>query len=390
LEIGDRQFSSNPQSEIRNPQFDFMQRVLVISHTYVEPAHRGKLRALAARGLEVTVGVPQRWREPALHRVIETAWERQGGLEVFPIPATDIGDEERSRFGRRPLRALLRDKRPDLVQIEAEPTTAVARQVLTAAGALRLPTVLFTWDGVERRRPFLARWGRRRLLRRLTGIVAGSEAAAAVSLREAEGLRVAIVPQLGVAVPTEPVHTPHEGLGIGFVGRLVPRKGLDTLLQALAQNRGARWHLTVVGDGPERERLEALASELRLAARVRWTGGLPGAQLERIWPDLDVLVQPSRSAADWHEANAHVLVEAMAHEVAVLGSHSGVIPETVGDAGLVVTPGDVEGLAAALTRLADDDERRALAQAGRARALRLFSDDAVADRTLAFWRSLLD
>src|ERR1051326_7527254 len=64
-----------------------MRRVLVLSHTYLQPAHRGKLRALAARGLEVTVAIPQRWREPWFGRPIDVAWERQGGLEVFPLPA---------------------------------------------------------------------------------------------------------------------------------------------------------------------------------------------------------------------------------------------------------------------------------------------------------------
>src|SRR5256885_16873798 len=86
------------------------------------------------------------------------------------------------------------------------------------------------------------------------------------------GLRVGVIPQLGVHVPTEPEHAYHDGLAIGCVGRLVPEKGIDTLLQALAENRAHRWHLTVVGDGPDRERLERLASDLRLAARVRWTG----------------------------------------------------------------------------------------------------------------------
>jgi glycosyltransferase involved in cell wall biosynthesis len=182
------------------------------------------------------------------------------------------------------------------------------------------------------------------------------------------------------------VHTTHEGLAIGFVGRLVPRKGLDNLLQALARNRGAPWHLTVVGDGPERERLEALASELRLAARIRWTGGLPADQLARIWPELDLLVQPSRALPDWQEANAQVLVEAMAYEVAVLGSDSGVIPEIVGEAGLVVPAGDCAALADAVLGLADEGTRKELARAGRARALRLYSDDAVAERTLEFWK----
>src|SRR6266850_2036933 len=301
-----------------------MRRVLVISHTYVQPAHRGKLRALAARDLEVTVGVPQRWREPALGQQIESAWERQSGLEVFPIPAKGGDDVAKARFGRRALGALLRDKRPDLVQVEEEPTSAAARQVIAAARHLDLP--------------------------------------------------VAVIPQLGAGVPHDPLHAPHEGLAIGCVGRLVARKGLDNLLQALALNRGAAWHLTIVGDGPERERL---ASELRLAARIRWSGGLPAEQLGRLWTDLDVLVQPSRALPDWQEPNGHVLVEAMAHEVAVLGSGSGVIPEIIGDAGVVVPAGDPPGLATELLRLSDDGVRKPLAAAGRARAMKLYSDDAV-------------
>ena len=181
---------------------------------------------------------------------------------------------------------------------------------------------------------------------------------------------------------------PHEGLAIGFVGRLVPQKGLDNLLQALALQRGAKWRLTIVGDGPERERLEQLATDLRLAARVRWTGGLPAEQVASLWPDLDVLVQPSLALRDWREANGQILMEAMANEVAVLGTDSGVIPELVADAGIVVAAGNVEALATGLSRMADQPTRRALAQAARARALRLYSDDAIAERTLQFWQQV--
>jgi len=226
-------------------------------------------------------------------------------------------------------------------------------------------------------------------LRRLKGLVAGSEAGAELVRAEVATLPVAVIPQLGAGVPTDPLHAHHEGLAIACVGRLVARKGLDNLLQALALNRGAAWHLTIVGDGPDRERLEALATELRLAARIRWMGGLPAEQLTRLWSELDVLVQPSRALPDWQEPNGHVLIEAMAHEVAVLGSGSGVIPEIVGDAGLVVAAGDAPGLAAELLRLADHNVRKPLATAGRARAMRLYSDDAVAERTIEFWRQLV-
>src|SRR5256885_965601 len=248
-----------------------MHRVLIISHTYIPPSNRGKLRALAARGLEVTVGVPQRWRDPVLGSTRELAWERQNGVEVFPQPA----------------------------------------------------------------------------------------------------------------------HAYHDGLAIGCVGRLVPEKGVDTLLQALAENRAHRWHLTVVGDGPDRERLERLASDLRLAARVRWTGALPPEEVPKLWPELDVLVLPARRLPTWAEPAAHVVAEAMAHEVTVVGTSAGATPEVIGDAGLVVPGDDPLALSAALRRLAAADQRRPLAQAGRARAMQLFSEDAVAERTLAFWRELV-
>jgi len=370
-------------------------RVLVISHTYITPANRGKLRALAARGLDVTVGVPQRWREEGvLGRTLEVAWERQNGVEVFPVPVRHPGSPDVLRFGGRALLSLLRDKRPDLIQVEAEPTARAARQVVRVARHLRLPAVLFTHQNVALPLPPLARWRQRRTLRRLKGVIAGSEAAAALVRGLVPGLAVAVIPQLGVHVPTTPEHGYHDGLAIGFVGRLVPEKGLDTLLQALGEMRALRWRLIVVGDGPDRERLERLATELRLAARVRWLGALPADEVPKVWPDLDVLVLPSRALATWAEPAAHVVAEAMAQEVAVVGTSAGATPEVIGDAGVVVPPDDPAALAQTLRRLAAPGtqgaaERRALAQAARARAMKLFSDDAVAERTVTFWKEIL-
>jgi glycosyltransferase involved in cell wall biosynthesis len=367
-----------------------MHRVVILSQTYVDPANRGKLRALAARGLDVTVGVPQRSREAGLGRTIEVGWERQGGVEVFPLSVRRSGNRHAARFGTRGLVSLLRDKRPDLVQIEEEATSRVGQQAVRIARKLRLPVVLFTRQNADVPLPWFSGWRRRRALRRLKGAIAGSAGAAALIRGAVPDVPVAVIPQLGVRVPPEPEHALHEGLAIGCVGRLVPEKGLDTLLQALAQNRSERWHLTVVGDGPDRERLERLASELRLAARVRWIGALPSDEMPKLWPELDVLVLPSRALATWAEPSAHVVAEAMAHEVAVVGTIAGATPEVIGDAGVLVHPDDPDGLAHALRRLATDHARRPLAQAGRARAMRLFTDDAVAERTLNFWRELVD
>ncbi len=384
-----------------------MRRVLIISHVYVAPEHRGKLRALAARDLELTVGVPQRWKQPppGLGRMIETTWERQSGVEIFPIPARDPGEPLRYRFGRRALTSLIRDKRPDVVQVEEEPTSAAARQVTRIAARLRIPVVLFSAESLDLGVPLLVRWRRYRTLRQVRGVAAGSEAAAALLKRHAgqRALPIAVIPQLGVHVPPAPEHQPHEGLAIGCVGRLVPAKGVDTLLQALAEIRSASWRLTIVGDGPDRERLEALASRLRLAARVRWAGALPPDHLTRLWPELDLLAVPSRRVPDGVgggggrggggggsiDTHGHVLVEAMAHEVVVVGTTAGVIPEVVGETGVTVPPDDPSSLAEALRSLRAPAARWPLAQAGRARAMKLFSDDAVAERTVQFWREVL-
>ena len=145
-----------------------MRRVLVLSHTYLQPAHRGKLRAIASRGLEVTVAIPQRWREPWFGRPIDVAWERQGGLEVFPLPARGMGAKgelDKTKYSGRALKALLRDRRPDLVQIEEEPSTLAAKQGFGAARRLGIPVVLFTHQNEDLQLDWWPRWWQRRMLR---------------------------------------------------------------------------------------------------------------------------------------------------------------------------------------------------------------------------------
>jgi len=248
---------------------------------------------------------------------------------------------------------------------------------------------VFTAENVVRPMSWLARRRRRRLLESARGVIAGSAAAADLVRSVRADVPVALIPQLGVTVPPTPEHDYHEGLAIGYVGRLVPEKGVDTLLLALAANRAERWHLTIVGEGPERERLERLASEARLASRTRWAGALPPDRLAGLWPTLDVLVQPSHDIPGWSEPTGQILMEAMSHEVAVVGSDAGVTPEIIGEAGVVVPAGDAAALAAALRRVAADSVRQPLTRAGRARVMERFSDVAVAERTTAFWREVL-
>jgi glycosyltransferase involved in cell wall biosynthesis len=161
----------------------------------------------------------------------------------------------------------------------------------------------------------------------------------------------------------------------------VPEKGVDLLLRACAGG-SEDWSLLIQGDGPERSRLAALATDLGVAARVHFLGRRPSTEMPAFYQALDVLVLPSVSRPNWIEQFGRVLVEAMACGVPVIGSTCGKIPHVIGDAGLVFFEGDVAALREALVALAADPPRRAgLAAAGRARVLAQFTQAQVAAAT---------
>ena len=149
-----------------------------------------------------------------------------------------------------------------------------------------------------------------------------------------------------------------------FLGRLVPVKGIDLLLDACA---GLPVELLVVGDGPERPSLERRAAAL--GVRARFLGEQTGEDKAGWLAAADVLVLPSRVLPDGRTESAPlVLLEAMAAGVPVLATRVGGNPDliTEGENGLLVPPGEAAPLRAALEQLlAGPGLRRRLAEAGR-------------------------
>jgi glycosyltransferase involved in cell wall biosynthesis len=163
------------------------------------------------------------------------------------------------------------------------------------------------------------------------------------------------------------------------VTRLVPQKGVDVALRALAKLPDA-W-LVVLGDGSERARLEGLARELDVSGRVWLPGRVPdvAAWLRR----ADVLVHPAR----W-EGFGMALLEAMLCAKPVVASRVSSIPEVVadGETGILVEPGDPDALAGAVSRVLADPGR--YGRAGLERARREFSVERMATRTLELYETL--
>ena len=312
-------------------------KVWVVSHTYVVAVHHDKLRMLGALDdIELTVLIPENWET-------ETATVRLPHMRFpYDVVVSRIARSGRIGAYRYLDCAPLRRARPDVVHAEVEPWSLAALQLVRAAAGA--PVVLFTWENLEGPRRLISRAIERYVLRRVAHVIAGNEGARARMLRRGvPDAHITVLPQLGIDVARYAggnaararanhtittggqVHSALRSLGppiVGFIGRLVPEKGVDILVEAI-ERFDAR--LLVLGDGVSRAGLEARTSTWP-AGKATFTGAVAEADVPDYLACMDALVLPSRTTASWAEQFGHVLIEAMAAGVPVVGSSSGAIP----------------------------------------------------------------
>lgn len=289
---------------------------------------------------------------------------------------------------------------PDVVHVLCDENFALTLQVLLVARQRwpRALRVAHSWQNIRctwRRhgQPLLALYAfdtaLERIVFRLTdGIVARNDEAAEVLRSRGFTKPIAAIPwgvdiaaaRTSIGAPDIPALLPRPHFG--FVGRLVPEKGVADLLAALKYANGSA---VIVGEGPERGRLERQARSLNIADRVHFAGPSPRSFVGAWMRSFDALVLPSRETAGWKEQFGRVLVEAMAVGTPCVGSDSGAIPEVIGGAGAVYPPGDERALASALARVLAERERFSAAALAASEA---FSWERFAERTATFLESL--
>ncbi len=363
-------------------------RVLHIAR-YRAPSMERKLELMAAQpGLAFWLVRPAVWQDEygkvAVNPMVP-------GCSVFRVPMLGrTNDPHRALY--RTLTFGMRTVRPHLIHAEEEPDSLAALQIVLARRlfAPRAKLILHTWQNVHRPKKWYVRLVTRISLREADAILCANREAVQVLRQMGYQGPAEVIPPVGVDTrifrPMER-RTDPATFRVAYAGRFVPEKGLDVLLKAVAL-LGPGVELWLIGDGPQRAALQALAQDLGIGERVRWIPPVAPEQMPELLAQVDVVVLPSRTTPVWKEQFGRILVEAMACGVPVVGSDSGAIPEVVGEAGLIFPEGDAEALASQLGRLLkSSDLRQELGRRGQARAW-LYSQEQVAHETVRFYRWL--
>jgi glycosyltransferase involved in cell wall biosynthesis len=370
-------------------------RALVVGHSYITGFNQRKLDHIARMGIELALLVPANWKHidglfAGQPSPVETPFD---SFRVFSGRVLRPGHIASFSFAPGVVARVLREFDPGLVHIEQEVYSFAAAQVSSKASAQGRKVVLFSWENLDRRIHFLQRIARRIAIRNLDGIISGNTAGAALMQTWGFHGRTVVIPQVGVDTSVfapRPRASGHR-FTVGFVGRLVPEKGVATLLEAVALlvPRGIDLDILVCGAGPVRDALQSAAARLGLASRTTWRDSVPHAGVPDVMAQMDALVLPSIRTPAWTEQFGLVLAQAMAMGIPVLGSNSGAIPEVIGRPDAIFPGGDSGALAELLGRLLSDANwRSTLREHGLDRVKALYSKERVAERTVEFWQQI--
>ena len=390
-------------------------KILVASHTYIVDLNCEKYRVMASLepNTEVTIVVPKRWQPGGVqNKTIETRFWQDGSFRVVPVSNVSQNNQGLLCFGAD-LVTLLQQFRPDIIQVEQGSKSLGYAQFITLNRLLRLgaKNVFFTWWNLPYALKFPVFWLETYNLRHTHGIISGNQDGADILRDHHYHGPIQVMPQLGVdeqLFRPQPQPELAAQLGIqpddfvvGFVGRFVEEKGLLTLCDALIQlnqQTDRPWKWLLLGRGPLKSALLEKATAAGIADRLIWVESVPHDDVPRYINLMNTLVLPSQTteqfktltSVGWKEQFGHVLIEAMACQVPVIGSDSGEIPHVIADAGLVFSEGNAAKLKDCLLNLiTQPDLAVQLSKRGYDRAFAHYTNRAIAQQQLNFYKQLI-
>jgi glycosyltransferase involved in cell wall biosynthesis len=369
-------------------------KILMFSKALVAGVQQRKLEELAALpGVDqLTVVVPPYWDEV---RVGKTYLDKKytKGYELVVSPLWLNGHHHTHFYPG--LGKLVKKYRPDLLHADEESFNLATFEGIWLAERYGAASVFYNYANIYRNYPPPFSFFEKYNFKHAAAGMACNQEAFDILRRRGFEKPLDICPQFGVDLEITHRTDPPAGFArpavftIGYFGRLVAEKGLDTLVEACTQLKGD-WRLVFVGKGAFQPELEAQVERLGLKDKVTFLPMVPSTEIAAYLSGLDTFVLPSRTTANWKEQFGRVIIESMACEVPVVGSDSGEIPHVIGDAGLVFPEGEAPALAAHLQRLADSPAlRKELAAKGLERVQENYTQRQIARQHLKLYRKAL-
>ena len=360
--------------------------VLRIYHAGRDYAQRARERELHACGVRLTLAVPSGWTGEVGDSTISGE-----DFEIVELPVKRSGDVNRHAYEREELSRLIRRVRPTLLDVHEEPFSVVSHQCVRAA-PLDLPMTMYTAQNVDKRfpPPFSRYEGSAH--RRVAALYPCSRQAASVSRGKGFGGLIEVIP-LGYDESTFVPGSQSAGdseIVLGFLGRLVPEKGVIDAVQILERLNDRRLvRLVIVGAGPEAPRALEVADALGLADRVEILPWQSGPELASTYRRCHVVVVPSQSTLTWVEQFGRVIVEAQASGAVVAAYASGSIAEVARGTALLADVGEVDRLAERIWDLLESPSEFAAARAAGLELARERTWKRVATRQIDLYESVV-
>ncbi|MGH1394500.1 MAG: hormogonium polysaccharide biosynthesis glycosyltransferase HpsO [Trichormus sp.] len=388
-------------------------KILVASHTYIVDLNCEKLRALSQLepGIEVTVVVPKVWKPGGVqNKIVETQYRDEGAFKVVPVANFSQNHQGLLTFGAE-LISLLRKFRPQIIQVEQGSRGLAYTQmiVLNQLLGLKAKNIFFTWWNLPYELKLPVALLEKYNLNHSHGIISGNQDGAEILKQRGYQGKIKVMPQLGVDETLfKPQAQPElaaklgitsDDFVVGFVGRFVPEKGIITLLKSLLILKDKPWKLLLLGRGVLKEELVKLVAENNLQDRVIFVESVPHDEVANYINLMNTLVLPSETTYElknltsvgWKEQFGHVLIEAMACKLPVIGSDSGEIPYVIGDAGLIFPEGKNQALADCLLQLIEKpDLAEKLGELGYQKVMIQYTNKALAKQQFEFYQELVN
>jgi glycosyltransferase involved in cell wall biosynthesis len=374
-------------------------RVLVISHTAISRA-AGQARFVPLlRHEDVTcrIVVPHRWKSYGRWEPVEKPLDPRLDVRVGRVMAPWSGPCQWYLHWYRDLARVLREFRPDVIDLWEEPWGLVSVQAAWLRNrhlpATRL--IIETEQNIDKHLPFPFERFRTFVLNNADLVIGRSNEATAVirgkgyrgpTIVIPNGVDTAVFKQIDRMKVRQSLGV--SGFIVGYVGRLVEEKGTEDLVDALGFLPD---HINVafVGAGPLRVALEKRAMARNVGHRIHFFSSQPPGALAEMMNAFDILALPSRTTRRWKEQFGRVIIEAHACGLPVVGTRSGAIPDVVGSGGIVVAERDPRALSAAISRLEQEPTLRAdMGRQGQAQVESKYTWERVAESLLSQYRAV--